>query len=61
MASLAPTRKVWSGLAVGQVAAVATWAASNFWQVIIPVEVAMPLAGLAITIVQYFVPDKESR
>jgi hypothetical protein len=56
--SMAPTRKVWSGLAVGQVAAIATWAASNFWQVIIPVEVAMPLAGLLITVVQFFVTDK---
>jgi hypothetical protein len=53
-----PTRKVWSGLAVGQVAAVATWAAGQFWQVIIPIEVAMPLAGLLITVVQYLVPDK---
>ena len=53
------SRKVVVGGLTAQVAAIAAWAAKEFWRVEIPAEIAMAMAGVLITVVQYFVPDKK--
>ena len=53
------TRKVVSGALIAQIAAVSAWVASEFWRVEIPAEIALSMAGILITVVQYVVPDKK--
>jgi hypothetical protein len=53
-----PTRKVGTGLIVGQIAAVATWAVNEFWRIEIPPEIALSIGGILIAIVQFMVTDK---
>jgi hypothetical protein len=53
-----PTRKVGTGLIVGQVAAVAAWALNEFWRIEIPPEIALSIGGILIASVQFMVTDK---
>ena len=56
--SMAPTRKVVAGALIAQIAAVTAWAAKEFWRIEIPTEIALSMAGILITLAQYFVSDK---
>jgi hypothetical protein len=53
------TRKVTAGALIAQIAAVSAWAANEFFRVEIPTEIALSMAGIVITVTQYFVPDKK--
>lgn len=53
-----PTRKVGTGLVVGQLSAVLVWALDEFARVDMPSAVAVSAAGLIILSFQYVVADK---
>jgi hypothetical protein len=52
-----PTRKVSVSALAGAIVAVGVWAASTFWKVTIPAEIAATMTVIVSAFVGYMVPE----
>ena len=53
-----PTNKVNAGGITATLAVVIAWAGQEFWQVTVPTEIGIAIAGILTYVIQYMVPDR---